>query len=81
MPETGAAIDFLLAELRSDRLTSVIDVGANPLFETPSILWAAVFASQSLVLCCLDELVRRGSVPADLPAGYVDTLPAAFRQG
>ena len=46
-----------------------------------AILAAAVFASHSLVLCCLDELARRGSVPAGLPAAYVDALPAAFRQG
>ena len=44
-----------------------------------AILGASVFSSHTLVLHCLDELVHRNVVPADLPAAYVDTLPAALR--
>ena len=44
-----------------------------------AVLASAVFASHTLVLHCLDELVRRGAVPADLPGAYVDTLPADLR--
>lgn len=40
----------------------------------------AVFHSHGLVLHCLDDLVRRGVVAADLPAAYVDALPADLRQ-
>jgi FkbM family methyltransferase len=44
------------------------------------ILAASVFSSHSLVLYCLDELVRRGAVPPDLPARYVDALPETLRR-
>jgi FkbM family methyltransferase len=40
---------------------------------------AAVFASHTLVLHCLDELVRRGAVAAEMPARYVDAMPAELR--
>lgn len=43
------------------------------------ILAGEVFSSHSIVLHCLDELVRRKAIPADLPAAYVDALPAQFR--
>lgn len=43
------------------------------------VLTAAAISSHSIVLHCLDELVRRGAVEADLPAAYVDALPAQFR--
>jgi FkbM family methyltransferase len=44
-----------------------------------AILGASVFASHSLVLFCLDELVKRGVVSSDLPAAYVDLLPDRLR--
>ena len=44
-----------------------------------AILASAVFDSHSLVLFCLDELVRRGTADSSLPARYVDALPAEFR--
>ena len=44
-----------------------------------AILAAGVFHSHSLVLYLLDELVRRGA-PVDLPAAYVDALPADLRK-
>ncbi|MBS0565198.1 MAG: FkbM family methyltransferase [Proteobacteria bacterium] len=44
-----------------------------------AILASAVFASHSLALVCLDELARRGIAAADLPARYVDALPAEMR--
>ena len=40
---------------------------------------AGVFGSHSLVLYCLDELVRREAVPGDLPARYADALPKELR--
>jgi FkbM family methyltransferase len=40
---------------------------------------STVFASHSLVLYCLDELVRRGVTAAEAPVRYVDELPAEFR--
>lgn len=40
-----------------------------------ALLAATVFESHSLVLWALDEAVRRGLCPADLPAAYVDRLP------
>lgn len=40
---------------------------------------SAVFGSHSLVLHCLDSLVRRDVVPTDLPARYVDAMPAELR--
>ena len=45
-----------------------------------AILGAGVFASHSLVLFCLDQLVKRGAVRAELPAAYVDVLPARLRK-
>lgn len=39
----------------------------------------AVFGSHTLVLHCLDQLVHRAVVPADLPERYVDVLPANLR--
>lgn len=45
------------------------------------ILAASVFASHSIVLHCLDALVLRGAVAADLPGVYVDTLPRTLRHG
>ncbi len=44
-----------------------------------AILGASVFGSNTLVLHCLDQLVHRNAAPADLPARYVDSLPAALR--
>mgnify|MGYP006205041937 CR=1 FL=1 len=43
-----------------------------------AVLAATVFSSHSATLYALDELVQRGVVPADLPARYVDALPAAL---
>lgn len=43
------------------------------------ILAAEVFVSHSIVLHCLDELVRRGAVGANLPGDYVDALPVEYR--
>ena len=40
-----------------------------------AILAAAVFASHSLVLFCLDHLIKRGAIPAALPEAYADALP------
>lgn len=40
-----------------------------------ALLAATVFDSHSLALWALDELVRRGACPADLPAAYVDAMP------
>lgn len=45
-----------------------------------AIMGASIFDSHSLVLFCLDELVARGAVPADLPAAYVDALPPQLRK-
>ena len=44
-----------------------------------SVLGASVFGSHTVALHCLDELVRRKVVPADLPGSYVDSLPAELR--
>ena len=44
-----------------------------------AVLASAVFESHSLTLFCLDHLVARGAVPANLPARYVDSLPASMR--
>ena len=44
------------------------------------VLAGSVIASHTLVLHGLDELVRRGVVPADLPGCYVDLLPADLRR-
>lgn len=44
-----------------------------------ALMASAVFASHSLALFCLDELVRRGVAAVDLPARYVDGLPADMR--
>jgi len=43
------------------------------------VLGASVFGSHTVTLHCLDELVRRHVVPADLPGSYVDSLPAELR--
>lgn len=40
---------------------------------------STVFESHSLVLYCLDELVRRGGIDSEAPARYVDALPDMFR--
>ncbi len=45
-----------------------------------AMLAAAVVSSHSLVVLCLDELVARGLVAADLPAAYVDALPERYRR-
>ena len=45
------------------------------------ILAAAVFASHSIVLHCLDELISRGAAEAALPRDYVNVLPVLFRAG
>ncbi|MGL4235471.1 FkbM family methyltransferase [Tabrizicola sp.] len=45
-----------------------------------AILGSGVIQSHSLALYCLDELVRRGTVPTDMPARYVDALPASLRR-
>lgn len=44
-----------------------------------ALMAAGVFDSHSMVLFCLDELVRRGAADSGLPARYVDALPAEFR--
>lgn len=44
-----------------------------------ALLAAGVFDSHSTALYALDELAARGLVPADLPARYVDALPAALK--
>lgn len=44
-----------------------------------ALLAAAVFDSHSTALYALDDLVRRGLVPADLPARYADALPDALQ--
>lgn len=44
-----------------------------------AILAAGVFHSHSLALCCLDALVQRGAVSADLPSQYVDRMPESLR--
>jgi FkbM family methyltransferase len=44
-----------------------------------AVLASAVFESHSVTLFCLDHLVARGVVPANLPALYVDSLPASMR--
>ncbi len=44
-----------------------------------ALLAAAVFASHSLALYCLDELAARGAVRNDLPSRYVDHLPERLR--
>lgn len=43
-----------------------------------ALLAATVFNSHSLVLWALDEAVRRGCCPTDLPAAYVDHLPESL---
>ncbi len=40
---------------------------------------SAVFGSHTLVLHCLDDLVRRGAAAADMPSRYVDALPTELR--
>ena len=45
-----------------------------------AILACSVFDSHDLALFCLDHLVARKAVPADLPSGYVDALPAELRK-
>jgi hypothetical protein len=35
--EDAQCIDFLLDALRAERLTAVVDVGANPMFEPPYV--------------------------------------------
>lgn len=44
-----------------------------------ALLSAAVYDSHSATLFALDELVSRQCIPADLPARYVDALPADLR--
>ena len=44
-----------------------------------AILAASVFFSHTLVLFCLDELVRRGVAKPNLPADYVSLLPEKLR--
>jgi len=41
-----------------------------------SVLAASVFTSHTLVLHCLDDLVRREAAPPNLPGIYVDAMPA-----
>lgn len=45
-----------------------------------SILASGVFASHTVAIACLDELSRRGRIPADLPQRYVDLLPSRLRK-
>jgi len=45
-----------------------------------SILAAAVFESDDLALYCLDALVSRGVIDAELPARYVDALPKSMKK-
>ena len=45
-----------------------------------ALLAGTVFDSQSTVVYALDELVRRGAAPENLPAAYVDALPGAYRR-
>lgn len=44
-----------------------------------AILAAGVFRSHSLVLYCLDALVARNAISADLPGQYVDRMPENLR--
>lgn len=44
-----------------------------------AILAAGVFRSHSLVLYCLDALVARNVIPAELPGQYVDRMPEGLR--
>lgn len=44
-----------------------------------ALLAGTVIASHTLVLYCLDELVRRGLVAAGLPRAYADALPEMFK--
>ena len=44
-----------------------------------AILAAGVFHSHSLVLYCLDALVARNAIAAELPGQYVDRMPEALR--
>lgn len=44
-----------------------------------ALLASATFDSHSLVVFCLDELVRRGAADPGLPARYVDALPDNLR--
>ncbi len=44
-----------------------------------AILASGVFGSHSLAIYCLDELVARKAVAADLPKRYVDLMPAELR--
>lgn len=45
-----------------------------------AILASGVFDSHDLALHCLDLLVARGAAESDLPARYVDALPAELRK-
>lgn len=44
-----------------------------------ALLAASVFDSHTAALYALDELVRRGLVPADLPERYADALPESLQ--
>jgi FkbM family methyltransferase len=44
-----------------------------------ALLAASVFDSHSAALYAVDELVRRGLVPKDLPERYADALPGALQ--
>ncbi len=57
------------------RLQTYSDTQVKHLCVTAS----AVFGSHTLVLHCLDDLVRRGAIEADMPSRYVDALPAELR--
>ena len=44
-----------------------------------AVLAASVFASHTVVVAALDELVRRALIDAGVPAAYVAALPAVYR--
>jgi FkbM family methyltransferase len=46
-----------------------------------ALLAASVAGSHSLVLLCLDELVSRGLIRAEVPSLYVDALPDHLKRG
>lgn len=71
------AIDGDVVYLRNlDRLPDCDDAQLMHLCITAS----AVFASHALVLHVLDLLVARGAADQNLPAAYVDALPASLKK-
>lgn len=60
-------------------LTRIDEIGTEGLKHL-AILASGVFDSQTVVLTCLDELVQRGALHADVPGRYVDRLPARYKR-